>query len=538
MRAERRFTIDGDVRITGDAYEVTFPRAAGKRRLTSRFDFHDHPLRAVARKFVLADAEGIAAATIRGRCFAVKVLGEFMLSVGVDDLTPETYRELLHWLKAQRRPDGNHRFREYAIDHCANGTLAMYVVGLANGQAGWTQRSLDLMAECRARQRRGSRKRNLQRSVDAAVSIRTFNDLARAVAAEFEECECALAEYRSGRRAYLQAAGQGIERLDPNPFVVFALQSAMRLGLRACELNAMNPEDIHRDPDHGNHEVYVHAPNKSDAFIPVDDVFLRSLDLCHAWQEAARAGLVGAGTVWPDALLVYPTTAPIGLGTPVVLHTGLLSAVHLPYFFRKYFRKKIVDPDGSERPLLHAEGDSTKPFWISYAKIRNSFAIRLAERQRDPGVVQQVMRHQSFQTTGTYYLQSRKVDHAVKTAVALEGEARMLVLGLSRPLSVGINDETVAKAREAGALVPHGYCQSTLEGRGCVFPGNCLECKQLRVVESRLPRLVADRDLYVASAAELEEAGDPRGAENRRRLAARAQAYIYAVEESQTRRER
>lgn len=533
MKPEIRYTTNGKVSRTGDMYEVTFPRAGGKRVVTSRFDFTRHRLREAVRRFVLGDAEGVSAGTIRGRCYAAKFLGEFLEADGSHDLTPETYRAFLRWLENETRPNGTKRFGENAVDTYAILVLAFYASGLEGSTAGWTRRNLDLMSECRAHQSRGSRQRQYQRSVDAAVSERAFNDLARAVALEFEECEQALAAYHAGERSHLQVPGRGLECLDPNPFVVFALQAAMRMGLRASEFNALGPDDICRDPERSNHEIYVHAPNKADDFIPVDDVFIRSLDLCLAWQEAARGEKMGEGCVWPSALLVYLSTDPMMQGSPVVLHTGLLNEVHLPYFYAKYFGVRVPTKNGSDRPLLHAEEDPDQPFWLSFAKIRNSFAVRLSEQEADIGVVQQVMRHQAFRTTHSYYLHRRKNDHARKTAVALESEARLLVLGLTRPAIVGVSDETVARAREAGALVPHGYCKSTLEGQGCIFPGDCLECKQLRVIESRLPRLGTDRDVYLAKAAALEEIGDSRAAENRRRLAARAQAYIYAVEDRQ-----
>ncbi|HEX7241314.1 MAG TPA: hypothetical protein VF263_13650 [Longimicrobiaceae bacterium] len=360
----------------------------------------------------------------------------------------------------------------------------------------------------------------------------SFSDLARAVSLEFAACERVLAEYQSGERAYLQAQGAGIHCLDPNPFVVFALQAGMRVGLRAPELNALGSADIFRDPEHGNHEIYTHAPNKADDFIPVDDVFLRALDLCEAWKADAQRRVSETEQVWPDELLVYTSTSPLENGIPVVLQTMLLNAVHLPAFFEKYFRIHVEDA-GGERPLLHAEEDQAQPFYVSYAKIRNAFAVRFSDRQSDPGVVQQVMRHKSFDTTAGVYLHRRKLDHARKTAIALESEARMLVLGMRDPYGSGITEETLEAARQKGALVPLGLCGSALGGGTCISPGHCLECERLVVLSSRRHRLEADRDAQVAKAAAAEECGDTRGAENSRSLAARAQAYIYQIEQRQ-----
>jgi hypothetical protein len=325
----------------------------------------------------------------------------------------------------------------------------------------------------------------------------------------------------------------GMKRIDPNPFVVFAIQAALRLGLRASELNSLRREDIRVDPLQGNHEIYVHAPDKADAFIPVDETFLAAFNMCEAWSEEARA-LAGPTTGQPfkEALFVYPDTAnrhsPCG---PKQVNTYRLNISHLPYFYAKWFRHLIKDEDGNEHPLLHADGDPTQPFSKDYRKLRSAFAVRFAERERNRVLTAQVMRHKNVYTAERYYLHQTRLDHAKKVQIALKTEARFLVLGLRNALASGITEETLHSARVAGAVTPHGLCNSALQGQGCARAGDCLECEHLVVITSRRPRFVADRDAYLKMAEDFEAGGDLRAAENARGRASLCQAHLIRIDE-------
>jgi hypothetical protein len=204
----------------------------------------------------------------------------------------------------------------------------------------------------------------------------------------------------------------------------------------------------------------------------------------------------------------------------------------LPYFYRKWFTRTVRDGDGDGRPLLHAQGDPTRPFWIDYRKIRNAFAARFAEREKNRVATQRAMRHRSIETTERHYLHATRLDHARKVQIALKAESYALALGLKSTVAVGVSEETLERARGAGAMTPHGICGSALDGNDCVSASGCLVCPHLVVVESRQPRFVADRDAYLKRAEILNTAGDFRGAENAMSHAKLCQAHLHRIDDS------
>jgi hypothetical protein len=232
-----------------------------------------------------------------------------------------------------------------------------------------------------------------------------------------------------------------------------------------------------------------------------------------------------------ETMLVYPATNPNNPGQLVQFSTLVLNKTFLPYFFKKWFDYKIKDQNGSERPLLHADGDITKPLWCDFSKVRNAFAVRFAEREKNRAMTSKAMRHRNPNTAERFYLHKTRLDHAKKVQIALKPEAQLLVMGLKNAIAVGISEETVKRARETGAMNPKGICGSALEGKGCERADDCLECPYLIVIASRKPRLIEDRDVYLEQAKKLELTGDYRGAENARRRATLCQAHIIRIED-------
>ncbi|MCI0347856.1 MAG: hypothetical protein L0Z53_00385, partial [Acidobacteriales bacterium] len=412
------------------------------------------------------------------RC--LKLLEQFLSESGVGDLNPETFLSFIRWLSDARKPDGAPKYKDSTIASAVNYTRMFYESGLRQQHPGWNRRDLDTMTAAAGKALRGYHQRCLQESFDKAISLAAFSALAKAVALEFAQCQRVLSERNAGQRPSLyDLEATGMKRIDPNPFVVFALQAALRLGLRASELNSLRREDIRIDQQHGDSEIYVHAPDKADAFIPVDETFLAAWKLCEAWDAEARA-LAGPATAqaFKEALLVYPATgsrhSPCAL---IQFNTYLMNSSHLPYFYAKWFRHRLKDEDGTERPLLHADGDPTQPFSVDYRKLRSAFAVRFAERERNRALTAQVMRHTSVHTAERHYLQQTRLDHARKVQIALKAEAHFLVLGLKNAVASGVTEETLHKARAVGAVTPHGFCNSALQGNGCTRANDCLECE-------------------------------------------------------------
>jgi integrase len=528
-----RSAVNGEIAGAGDIYRVTFARASGKHQVNYYYNFSKHPFKKLLAKYLFGDVEQVAASTINQRCKVMELLEEFMALTGDGDLTPQTYGLFLRWLLTAEESDGRRRFANSTIPSYANTAKAFYKFGLEHEHPRWTQYDLDTMTVAANKFLRGCRERGSQDSIDRALSFATFSDLIRAVALEFEQCKQVMEAREAGKRDSLynfDARFMGI--IDPNPFVVFALQAVMRHGLRAEELNALTPRDIRKDDQRGHHEIYIHAPNKTDDYIPVDEAFLTAWRLCEAWSQEARK-LAGplAKDLFKDVLFVYPPTNSYHSHPLMEFSSYRLNISHLPYFFKKWFNCKIQDANGNERPLLHADGAPTRPLKIDYKKLRNAFAVRFAEREKNRAITSRVMRHKQINTAQRYYLHQTRLDHAKKVQIALKTEANFIAMGLKNPIHAGVSKETLRKARLAGAILPQGICGSALEGQECRRAGHCLECPYLVVLESRKPRFIADRDTYLADAQRLDEAGDWRGAENALIHAKYCEAYLIRMEQ-------
>lgn len=531
---EKRILIKGEIAIDRHMYRITFSRPYAGGKVNQYYDFTHHPLRSLIRKFLLDDVEGETAGNLNTKCRALKELGDFLIEIGESDFNPEVLSSYSSWLFNAKKPNGSARLNECSIAARLNVALALYSFGLDVRFHGWSQLDLDTMRVFFRKTLRGRFKRSALNSIDKALSVDAFHNLARAITLEFEQCKQVLKARNEGERQSLYNPGNiSMKSLDPNPYVVFAVQAAMRFGLRSTELNSLTPRDIHIDAIEGNHEIYVHAPDKGDDFIPVDELFLITLTICQEWDKEARkvAGSAGDGYL-EDALLVYRPTNP-SYGVPLIpLTTYYLNHSHLKYFFKKWFEYKVTDEDGNERPLLHADGDPTKPLWIDYRKLRNAFAVRFAEREKNRAMAKRVMRHKSLRTTEKFYLHQTRLDHAKKVHLALKSEAQMLVMGLKNAVAAGVTEDTIQRAKDAGALTPEGVCGVALEGKECEMAKDCLECPHLIVLPSRRPRFVADRTVYIERAEKLHAKGDLRGAENALSRAKLCQAQIIRIDET------
>lgn len=531
---ERQLIANGEISIGGHQYRIKFSRPNPCGAASQYYDFNSHPLRSLVRRFILDEAGEVSAGTLSGKCHSLREIGDFLTEAGESDLNPEIFKSYSAWLFNAKKPNGESRLNETSVSIRLNIALQLYSFGLDVHFRRWSQRDFDTMRAFLGRVVRGRFKRRALDSIDKALSVDTFYDLARAVTLEFEQCKQVLNARNDGERHSLYNLGYiSMKFLDPNPYVVFALQAVMRFGLRSTELNSLTPKDIHVDPIDGNHEIYVHAPDKDDDFIPVDDLFLDTFNVCKEWDKEAREVAGPAGDGWyEDALLVYRPTNSC-YGCPFIqLNTHYLNSSHFKYFFRKWFEYKTVDEDGNSRPLLHAEGDPTKPLWINFRKLRNAFAVRFTEREKNRSVAKRVMRHKSFRTTEIYYLRQTRLDFAKKVHFALKPEAQMLVMGLKNALDAGITEDTLQRAKEKGAMTPEGVCGAALEGKECEMAKDCLECPHLIVLPSRRSRFVADRSAYLERAESLDALGDIRGAENALSRAKLCQAQILRIDET------
>jgi integrase len=526
--------LTGEIWADGYNYKVTVLRGGTNKENDSyHYDFTLHPLRELINTYLLEDVEDVTAGTINHRCTCLRLIREFMNATDVNDLSAEVMLKFVRWLNNAKTQKGGPRFADTVIAVLLNNTVRLYDVGLCKARPGWSQRDLDLILTIVNKEQLGLRHRTTQRSIEKALSVKTFTALAKAVSLEMEECRHVLREWQAGKRMSLynlEVKHAGV--IDPNPFVVFSLEAVLRYGIRAQELNTLQQEDIRIDEADGHHSLYVHAPDKEDDFIPVDQDFLETLNVCFEWSREAReiAGEAGHGLL-DDALLVYPPNHEAHRERLLALSSYNLNRTQLPYFYRKWFKHMVKDQDGNERPLLHAEGDLTKPLKISFRKLRNAFAARFIEREPNRVVAQRVMRHKSFKTTEQHYLHRTVLTHARKVYIALEAEAQLLVLNLKNAIETGISEQTIKRAMEAGAITPHGICGKAMEGHACQVASDCLVCPYLVIITTRKPRFEADRDVYLGKGEKLIDVGDYRGAENMLSRAKLCQAHINRIED-------
>lgn len=434
-------TVSGQIARAGHVYKISFTRAAGKHLVDYYYDFTRHPYKGLIPKYLFKDVGEAAASTLAQRCKCLALLEEFMARSGEGELNPESFILYTRWLQEAEKDGGGRRFADSSVPPYVTGVKGFYSFGVARNYREWSQPDLDAMTEVSVKATRGCRGRNAQAAADKAVSAQTFYDLARAAALEFEQCRQVHREWEAGRRDSLynfDARFMGI--IDPNPLVVFALQGVMRYGLRAEELNALTPADLRADESGSNHEIYVSAPNKQDDYIPVDDTFLEVWRLCEAWSREARrrAGPEGE-SLFGETLFVYAPTNSHHKHPLMQFSTYMLNQSHLPYFFKKWFRHRVEDGRGAMRPLLHAEGDPSRPLEIDYDKLRHAFGARFAEREKNRAVTRRVMRHRDARTTERYYLHQTRLDHAKKVQIALKPEAVFLAMRLKNPVAAGIS---------------------------------------------------------------------------------------------------
>lgn len=530
---ESRVTASGKVARCRHTYRFSFPRESGKTIAQYTYDFSAHPFKHLLRKFFFISSEEANAGTLNCKGRAVKILGEFMAESGEHDLSPEVFKRFIDWAIDAKGKGDKPRFSEISLVAYVNNVRLLYKSGIEQRHKSWDLRGLDLITELIVKKFRGRSLRSIHKSIATAMSLVCFQDLVKAVSIEFEECRRVLRERNAGHRESLyNLEFHNLRMIDPNPFVVFALLAGIRLGLRSSEFNAISSGDIVVDMETGHHELYVHAPDKADDYIPIDDIILESIRFCEEWgREARESATEEEQKQFENIFLVYRATNS-GYRTSIFpMTTHRLNTTHLPYFYNKYFNYRFKNETGEERPLLHADRDTSRPLQISYRKIRNAFAIRFVEQVPNRSAAQRAMRHKSSRTTGEFYLHQTKLDHAKKVHAALKSEAQLLTLSLKNGLEVGISEETIRKAKDAGAITPQGICGRAMNGIGCERASDCLECPFLVVIASRRPRFVADRDEYLQKAEESALQGDHRIAENFLKRAALCEAQIIRIDD-------
>jgi hypothetical protein len=524
-------TKGGTITQRGHMYDVQFERCGGKERHNHSFDFSSHPLRSKIPRYLFDRAEDLSSNTIINKCRTLKVLGEFFNSENERELNPRTYQLFLRWLRDTKDSRGAGRFIESTVSNYSKRCLEFYRFGLQNRYAGFSQRDLDTMLVAQNNLLRGACQRITQISVDKALSQETYYNLLRALSLELEQCRRVLQQRGSGARTSLYADGsQGMPRLDPNPYVVLAGVGGLLHGIRSPEFNSIKKTDLRVDPTHDRHELYVHAANKADGFIPVDGLFLEAWSLCEEWDGEARSSARSGERGVDDEGFIYSACYKYKFKRLIPLRTTYLNDQLLPYFYRKWFEHEVEGEDGVMRPLLHAENDPSRPLSCPYSKYRNAFGTHLADRQRDRQLTKEALRHEDESTGDRFYKNKTKLDHAKRVYHALKPEAQILAMKLKNPVMAGISAETLERAKSASASTPHGLCGAAMEGGDCVRASGCLNCPFLVVIASRRPRFEADRIDFEEKAEKLEAQGDIRGAENALSQAKLCQAHIIRID--------
>jgi hypothetical protein len=259
-------------------------------------------------------------------------------------------------------------------------------------------------------------------------------------------------------------------------------------------------------------------------------MFLRAFELSREWSAEARrlCGPKGEET-HPEALLVcLSTSSNCGRELPLIPFTTYhLNAGYLRCFYRKWFEHKVVNEQGVKVPLLHAEGDPTKPLKCSFRKIRNAFGSDFGRQEAGRDITSEVMRHNDPKMADMYYLHRTRLEHAKRMHSALQPESRLLARILKNPTAAGVSEETLRDARECEALNPRASDDHA--------PVDGEDRTAHQYPEDRMPdkapgqnkQLIAEREKYLRKAQELEVKGDRRGAENARR---RAEIFMTSID--------
>lgn len=602
MRLKRHFTSDGQ-EVFLDGLTIAFGIAEGNRTFTVRHHYADHPLGELAVEFLLDAAPELLPQSLDGVAYHLDVLGEYMRASvpRLHDLDPQSYRNLISWLRQARKGDGQ-RFSLWIQKRVALTAASLYAYGM-DRRPGWTRRNKDIMDECRNREMVGYRQEARRRSIEKAMSAAEYDALLKCAVLEMEECQLVLVarnspppasvwtppperptafsgpDRKEQLRAYLQAcvdwvklnriacdwerfcqlcgcsvdlvhrangiAAQvtawvrattgplGLARSEPNPYAPFAILAGLRAGIRSEELNVMNVGDVNVE----RRRAYLHAPDHDDADVMIEPVLLEAYRLVVEWSAYAREKAED-----PAPLLLWWLTSGRTAGRPQHrasrIVTSTLNKALLPRFYQKYYAR-TCGSDGETRPMLHAEGDPSRPFTADFSKFRNAAIQAFLQSEPNLSHVMAFARHRHLSTTGRHYAHVHERDLEDAVARALEPSARLLEVALKGR----VVDDATPEVRErdaAGGAVPFGTCGDPallrtvglplLQGGGCTVPRDCLECDALYLHVEKRPVLVADRDQLIAEAIRLEGLGHLREAQNLRSAAILRQAHINRID--------
>lgn len=479
-------------------------RAAG-RPYTGEAAFGDHPVAPQALRFLWEVTPNYAASSVYAIAASLAKLVRYLSEVGSYSVTAQSFGGFLAWLKTPAAGEDGDTLDE-AARRRASGAVKLFVTWCC-GQGDVGESAALAVARRHRKVFRGFNRRQAMRMLDDAVPREEFACLLTAIRLEMEEVT-ELLDRHAPDAAELQAYDPGL------PMVPFVALLGLTLVVRSSEVNVAKVQDWERYPG----ELYVHAPNKLPARIPVPAGVRRASELAFRWMARWRFNPS------PEAPLLVVRRED---GAIVRWDTVWINS-KLKTFYRKYFNKRA--PNGA-RVLFSLDGEGREvPFWRSYVAFRSMGISEAAYYERNPERLRVFARHRSVQTTLRYYVKLHERDMAADVARSMRPAAEQLRMEMRSRIAT---TEERKRAKGSKALLRGGHCHEALEHKKrCVRAIDCRLCEYFRIHPERRFVFVHDRDAALAQVErERGDHGLARDAENWRRIAALNQAVIDRIDD-------
>jgi hypothetical protein len=323
----------------------------------------------------------------------------------------------------------------------------------------------------------------------------------------------------------------------PDPYAAFAVLVGLRNGVRAEEWNLMRVGDVRNGYLTVRTDDHTEGENESrEEDLKIERATEEIYNLLIAWTEDVRAAA-------PAHLRGRLHLAAAQNGRVFQVDTTTLSVSRLPAFYKRYFERRAEGAVGSN-PVLHAEGDPSRPFEAPFLKFRNASIRHFIDHEENLAFVQGFSRHKHASTVRQYYSHRHATDMDEVVAIALGPTAQVVEMALKGEVVEEISPELQDRIDRGGAT-PFGVCgdpnlpdsqeEASLVS-GCTAAPTCLECDHLHLHVAKLPVLQADLEQCLTRAAEAEADGYLRDAENFRGAASLRQAHINRIEKLMAKR--
>jgi hypothetical protein len=431
---------------------------------------------------------------------------DFSIATGYRSLNAEGFGAFVEWLKKEKSKYTHEKYFESTRRGYANYILkfmeALVEIDVVSVRDVDTARLRHQVAM------RGSSARQVERMRQTAVSPEEYARITKVIRMEYEECKALLNQPAKLHDEYDNAF----------PLLPFTMLLGASQAVRPVEFNYLKVRDLTDD------RLLLNAPNKRPSEIQLPQSVVETFLVAQHWMSCYRLSENP-----DDPLLVVPIKGGPRAGQVVRFDTILLFH-SLKKLYKKYF--DLLDPDGMPYLFSTSSDDESElvPFSLSFSGYRSAAITEAARHERNPEVVRQFARHESFKTTLKFYIRETHQRWVENVALFLAPSAERLRISLhNKVASRGEED----KAKAAGASVPGGHCEQAASGdKSCRRASDCRLCQFFRIHVSKRSFFVMERDEAIEKANEVQSGqGLLRDAQNLREFAALNQAIINRIDD-------